>query len=215
MTQSVKEMKYADELAHLKAVSGFLFLRFFVPAIVSPAAFGLADLDQVEPLHSRIFTLVAKVLQVFGNLVNLSTKEVFMQQLFEDFFDKNKESVKAFILQTSEVGALLTLFQLLLSLDFNWFFILFSSAFQNSKSGPSLAMTQKIDLPRSLASLHHLIALNRSRLSTLSATYSKSCGALQSCLVEVEEAQVIHEQHLENLLLNKKIGRISISDNSF
>ncbi|XP_046557258.1 LOW QUALITY PROTEIN: rasGAP-activating-like protein 1 [Haliotis rubra] len=71
------ETEYED-IPYL-AVSGFLFLRFFAPAILSPKLFSL------HPVHanrkiSRTLTLLAKLTQSMGNL-NVQGKEAWLEPL--------------------------------------------------------------------------------------------------------------------------------------
>ncbi|XP_012660710.1 rasGAP-activating-like protein 1 isoform X2 [Otolemur garnettii] len=49
------------------AISGFLFLRFFAPAILTPKLFDLRD-QHADPQTSRSLLLLAKALQSIGNL---------------------------------------------------------------------------------------------------------------------------------------------------
>ncbi|EGC32845.1 hypothetical protein DICPUDRAFT_155156 [Dictyostelium purpureum] len=65
--------KFSSENTSIKAVGGFLFLRFINPAIFSPEAFGLIS-DAPNPNVRRTLTLVSKVLQNISNQVTV-TKE--------------------------------------------------------------------------------------------------------------------------------------------
>ncbi|KAJ7309609.1 hypothetical protein JRQ81_007663 [Phrynocephalus forsythii] len=49
------------------AISGFLFLRFFAPAILTPKLFNLRD-QHADPQTSRTLLLLAKAVQSIGNL---------------------------------------------------------------------------------------------------------------------------------------------------
>ncbi|XP_006870574.1 PREDICTED: rasGAP-activating-like protein 1 [Chrysochloris asiatica] len=49
------------------AISGFLFLRFFAPAILTPKLFDLRD-QHADPQTSRSLLLIAKAVQSIGNL---------------------------------------------------------------------------------------------------------------------------------------------------
>ncbi|KYO31782.1 rasGAP-activating-like protein 1 isoform X1 [Alligator mississippiensis] len=49
------------------AISGFLFLRFFAPAILTPKLFNLRD-QHADPRTSRTLLLLAKAVQSIGNL---------------------------------------------------------------------------------------------------------------------------------------------------
>ncbi|XP_070204929.1 rasGAP-activating-like protein 1 [Littorina saxatilis] len=63
------------------AVSGFIFLRFFAPAILSPKLFSLFDLHPNRKIN-RTLTIMAKVTQSLGNLmVPKGCKEGWMEPL--------------------------------------------------------------------------------------------------------------------------------------
>lgn len=64
----------------LTAVSGFIFLRFFCPAILNPSLFGIAT-QVVSGRPARTLTLVAKTLQNLANLVTFNSKEPFMKMM--------------------------------------------------------------------------------------------------------------------------------------
>ncbi|XP_053815130.1 rasGAP-activating-like protein 1 isoform X2 [Vidua chalybeata] len=49
------------------SISGFLFLRFFAPAVLTPKLFGLRE-QHAEPCTGRTLLLLAKALQAIGNL---------------------------------------------------------------------------------------------------------------------------------------------------
>ncbi|XP_014109137.1 PREDICTED: rasGAP-activating-like protein 1 [Pseudopodoces humilis] len=49
------------------SISGFLFLRFFAPAVLTPKLFGLRE-QHAEPCTGRTLLLLAKALQTIGNL---------------------------------------------------------------------------------------------------------------------------------------------------
>ncbi|KAM9194111.1 rasGAP-activating-like protein 1 isoform 6-T6 [Dugong dugon] len=55
-----------EDLKYL-AISGFLFLRFFAPAILTPKLFDLRD-QHADPQTSRSLLLLAKAVQSIGNL---------------------------------------------------------------------------------------------------------------------------------------------------
>ncbi|XP_021268598.1 rasGAP-activating-like protein 1 isoform X2 [Numida meleagris] len=62
------------------AISGFLFLRFFAPAILTPKLFGLRE-QHAEPRTGRTLLLLAKALQSIGNLGLQPGKEPWMAPL--------------------------------------------------------------------------------------------------------------------------------------
>ncbi|KAI9755287.1 MAG: Chitin synthase, class 1 [Chaenotheca gracillima] len=78
------------------SVSGFLFLRFFCPAVLNPRLFGLLK-DNPKPRAQRALTLIAKSLQGLGNMSSFGVKESWMEpmnqslsahrQEFKDFID--------------------------------------------------------------------------------------------------------------------------------
>lgn len=69
-----------EDVARYTAPSGFIFLRFFCPAILNPALF---DLIQEHPSEkvSRDFTLIAKTVQNIANLATFGKKEPYMECL--------------------------------------------------------------------------------------------------------------------------------------
>lgn len=109
------EDRYGDFLRSVtySSVSGFLFLRFFVPAVLNPKLFGLLKgqsplnecnwvsssqhLDHPRPRAQRTLTLIAKSLQTLANLSAFGSKEPWMEpmnvfcathrQEFKDFVD--------------------------------------------------------------------------------------------------------------------------------
>lgn len=93
--------RFADDKAfvHLRyvVVSGFLFLRFFSPAILAPKAYGLSE---VHPNASttRTLTLIAKTLQNLGNLGQRAgnTKEQYMSSM-DSFIIENVSRVRSYI----------------------------------------------------------------------------------------------------------------------
>lgn len=95
--RSCAEDRYGSFIRTVKytSVSGFLFLRFFCPAILNPKLFGLLDgksshantevkLTRVDhPLERprRTFTLIAKSLIVLANLSKFGQKEPWMEPM--------------------------------------------------------------------------------------------------------------------------------------
>ena len=77
LREQVKQKFIENDLAQNTAISGFLFLRFFAPAVLGPGLFGLCD-DKIDQKASRTLTLVAKVLQNMANFVKFGQKEAFM-----------------------------------------------------------------------------------------------------------------------------------------
>lgn len=93
------EDRYGDFLRSVQysSVSGFLFLRFFCPAILNPKLFGLLK-EHPSPRSQRTFTLMAKALQGLANMTNFGSKEAWMEPMnrfimyhrheFKDFVDE-------------------------------------------------------------------------------------------------------------------------------
>ncbi|XP_052753718.1 GTPase-activating protein isoform X1 [Galleria mellonella] len=70
-------------------VSGFIFLRFFAPAILGPRLFDLTT-EQIDPQTNRTLTLISKTIQSLGNLVSSRSaqqvcKEEYMAELYRSF----------------------------------------------------------------------------------------------------------------------------------
>ncbi|KAK3850079.1 hypothetical protein Pcinc_043192 [Petrolisthes cinctipes] len=73
-------------------ISGFVFLRFFAPAILHPKLFDLTS-EQIDPSTQRTLTLLSKTVQSVGNLVSSRTshpnftesymrRESYMREVF-------------------------------------------------------------------------------------------------------------------------------------
>lgn len=95
--RAVAEDRYGDFLRTVPytSVSGFLFLRFFCPALLNPKLFGLLR-DHPHPKAQRTLTLIAKSLQVLANLGSFGQKEQWMDPM-NGFLLKNRQGVKNFI----------------------------------------------------------------------------------------------------------------------
>jgi hypothetical protein len=97
--RSCAEDRYGSFIRTVKytSVSGFLFLRFFCPAILNPKLFGLisglsprsrlvwslltSSIDLPPDRTQRTFTLIAKSLNVLANLGRFGTKEPWMEPM--------------------------------------------------------------------------------------------------------------------------------------
>lgn len=95
--RAVAEDRYGDFLRTVTytSVSGFLFLRFFCPAILNPKLFGLLR-DHPQPKAQRTFTLIAKSLQALANLSNFGQKESWMEPM-NRFLTSHRQGIKDFI----------------------------------------------------------------------------------------------------------------------
>lgn len=80
-----------DEEVVFNGISGFLFLRFICPALLSPKLFGLVH-NSPQPEVQRTLTLLAKLMQSFANRANFTAKESFMIPL-TSFIEKHKKEL--------------------------------------------------------------------------------------------------------------------------
>ncbi|XP_004525608.1 GTPase-activating protein isoform X2 [Ceratitis capitata] len=90
-------------------VSGFIFLRFFAPAILGPKLFDLTS-EPLDHQTNRTLTLISKTIQSLGNLVSSRSsqqpnKEEYTGQLYKRFYtDKHVAAVKHFLEVISTPG---------------------------------------------------------------------------------------------------------------
>lgn len=105
--------------APYSAVSGFIFLRFFCPALLNPPIFGLyhgtcsvpAEFAglltfTVEALHPRVqrnCLLITKCIQTLANQATFGNKEPWMEPM-NDFIHKNRQHFKTFIDKLCDVA---------------------------------------------------------------------------------------------------------------
>ncbi|XP_071798540.1 ras GTPase-activating protein 3-like [Asterias amurensis] len=85
------------------AVSGFVFLRFFAPAILSPTLFHLRT-DNCDEQTARTLKMVSKAIQTLGNhvnpdkLSNVNWKEEYMSPLYTNILNEaNMDGIKKFL----------------------------------------------------------------------------------------------------------------------
>ncbi|KAK7203053.1 hypothetical protein BZA70DRAFT_291488 [Myxozyma melibiosi] len=95
------EEKYGEFLsaASYTGVSGFLFLRFFCPAVLNPHLFGLVR-DHPGPRSQRTLVLIAKGLQGLANRTTFGAKEPWMAPM-NAFLQQRIEEFKEFIVDVS------------------------------------------------------------------------------------------------------------------
>ncbi|KAM0188735.1 hypothetical protein ACHAPA_009305 [Fusarium lateritium] len=103
--RAVAEDRYGDFLRTVTytSVSGFLFLRFICPAILSPKLFNLLR-DHPRPQAQRTFTLIAKALQKLANLSNFGKREEWMEPM-NRFLNVQRQSVRDYIDQVCSIPA--------------------------------------------------------------------------------------------------------------
>ncbi|KAK7732160.1 GTPase activating factor [Botryosphaeria dothidea] len=91
------EDRYGDFLRTVtySSVSGFLFLRFFCPAVLNPKLFGLLK-DHPKMRARRTLTLIAKSLQGLANMSTFGAKEQWMEPM-NSFLNGHRQEFKNFI----------------------------------------------------------------------------------------------------------------------
>ncbi|KAL4934033.1 GTPase-activating protein BUD2 [Aspergillus undulatus] len=89
--------RYGDFLRSVtySSVSGFLFLRFFCPAILNPKLFGLLK-DHPRPRAQRTLTLIAKALQGLANMTTFGSKEPWMEPM-NKFLVSHRSEFREFV----------------------------------------------------------------------------------------------------------------------
>lgn len=103
--RAVAEDRYYDFLRSVAytSVSGFLFLRFICPAILSPKLFGLLR-DHPRPRAQRTFTLIAKALQKMANLSTFGKREEWMEPM-NRFLNAQRLVFREYIDQVCDIPA--------------------------------------------------------------------------------------------------------------
>jgi len=89
--KTVKE-KYPENVR--TTIGGFIFLRFFCPAVSSPEAYGIVE-EPPEASSRRLLILITKVLQNLSNDVEFGAKEPYMAKM-NDFVQANREKLAKF-----------------------------------------------------------------------------------------------------------------------
>ncbi|KAL3282179.1 hypothetical protein HHI36_005373 [Cryptolaemus montrouzieri] len=90
-----REVKYS-------VISGFIFLRFFAPAILGPRLFDLTT-QQIDNQTNRTLTLISKTIQSMGNYVSSRStqqvcKEEYMERLYKIVYtEKHIMAVRQFL----------------------------------------------------------------------------------------------------------------------
>ncbi|XP_051759275.1 ras GTPase-activating protein 3 isoform X1 [Ctenopharyngodon idella] len=100
LRESAASRFQVDPDVRYTAVSSFIFLRFFAPAILSPSLFHLRP-HHPDPCTSRTLTLISKTIQTLGSLAKSKSanfKESYMAA-FYDYFNEQKyaDAVKNFL----------------------------------------------------------------------------------------------------------------------
>ena len=83
-------------------ISGFIFLRFFAPAILNPKLFDIINDSSItiDPVCVRTLTLISKTIQMMGNLVSCKIADANMRDAnmkdanMKDANDERRQHVK-------------------------------------------------------------------------------------------------------------------------
>lgn len=75
-------------------IGGFIFLRFFCPAVSSPEAYGIVE-EPPSASARRLLILITKVLQNLSNDVEFGSKEPYMTKM-NDFIHSNRQKLSDF-----------------------------------------------------------------------------------------------------------------------
>ncbi|KAL6065950.1 Ras GTPase activation domain containing protein [Balamuthia mandrillaris] len=84
--------RFAD--SRHKSIGGFIFLRFFCPAILSPDSRGLVE-PPMAPEARRPLILISKAIQNLANEVPFGAKEEYMSPV-NAFIERNQERCRSF-----------------------------------------------------------------------------------------------------------------------
>jgi len=88
----VVAQRFADNVN--TTIGGFIFLRFFCPAVSSPEAYGILE-EPPSPEARRLLILITKVLQNLSNDVEFGSKEPYMAKM-NDFIQSNRVKLAQF-----------------------------------------------------------------------------------------------------------------------
>ncbi|XP_075708758.1 ras GTPase-activating protein 3 isoform X1 [Rhinoderma darwinii] len=107
LRESAAKRFQGDPDVRYTAVSSFIFLRFFAPAILSPNLFQLSP-HHPDPQTCRTLTLISKTIQTLGSLSkskSASFKETYMAAFYDHFNEqKYADAVKNFLDLISSSG---------------------------------------------------------------------------------------------------------------
>mmetsp|Transcript_13750 Transcript_13750/g.39113 ORF Transcript_13750/g.39113 Transcript_13750/m.39113 type:complete len:661 (-) Transcript_13750:66-2048(-) len=95
------QKKYPDYKNAVTFVGGFIFLRFFCPAMVAPEGYRLVD-DVPSLAERRGLILVSKGIQNLSNGVQFGAKEAFMMPMNE-FIIRNLHQTRQFLEQVASL----------------------------------------------------------------------------------------------------------------
>ncbi|KAJ5073892.1 gtpase-activating protein [Anaeramoeba ignava] len=96
----------ANQYDRSALIGGFFVLRFLNPAIVTPTAYHLVD-GKLKPKARRNLTLLAKLLQVLSNMVDIFGKKEDYMKVLEDFMQEKKKVLVSFFEKVIQVDDLI------------------------------------------------------------------------------------------------------------
>jgi hypothetical protein len=147
----------SNNQVQFSAVSGFIFLRFFCPAILNPKLFGLWPEISENSFVTRTLTLVAKVLQNLANLSDFKSKEPHME-FCNQWILWNMDNMKTYILQFSTLrpqdlqndqryGFLLNYKDIDLSREFNALYLYISHSYTDLRAQYEDLVKEQAEVP--------------------------------------------------------------------
>lgn len=86
----------------LTSINGFLFLRFFVPALLHPIQFGLWD-SHIDARSLSTLSILARSLQKMANLASFSREREPYLYLLNDFIQEKSKTLTDFVYKLTAV----------------------------------------------------------------------------------------------------------------
>ncbi|KAI5794561.1 hypothetical protein FPQ18DRAFT_155657 [Pyronema domesticum] len=196
--RSCVEDRYGDLLRTVSysSVCGFLFLRFFCPAILNPKLFGLLK-DHPGVRAQRTLTLIAKSLQGLANMTTFGIKEPWMSPMNE-FLSEHKAELKDFVDSVTSISPHLDKAIRSIPPSYATPITIHNRLSQASKEGfPSLPYL--IDQPRAFAALVGMwekfspAVMERGGLPDPLLQFDQVCanirGRMMDCIDKAEDAE--------------------------
>lgn len=162
--QQIVSSAYADSSMRVTSVSAFLFLRYFVPAILNPRLFGLTS-QHPDAVSQRTLTLVAKTIQGLANLGHFGSKEPWMAPM-NQYLEQHTDAFRDYVASVSERSA---------SLRDDWTskeYDGYASALRIRASAPSPnqgvpSLPHAVDINKELAQLVQLVSRGPKRRAAM------------------------------------------------
>ncbi|XP_063977127.1 GTPase-activating protein isoform X2 [Diachasmimorpha longicaudata] len=188
-----KEVRYS-------VISGFIFLRFFAPAILGPRLFDITA-EPIDSQTNRTLTLISKTIQSLGNLVSCRggagsvCKEEYMEGVYREFYtEKHIQAVKQFLelISTSSNSGIArhrpTILQEQPVVLKEGYFIFVHSADCGKRVMIKRAQGRKRFGRKNFKQRYF-------RLTTQDLTYSKTKGKEPLCRISLEEILAVERLH--------------------